>query len=251
MSEPFERIQLVCTPDNEWSILSVLRNGWDSITEVYEHPLLRFFTMEEAAQLRCICSEFVDAVSIAPFEMLTKIPSPDWLESFPNARIKTLYLDQMFIFDTDASAIVAALPSLPTLIMVWMCDNYMEDGAFASMIFAALPSLPALRHLIFMHNSTGNDDFAYALADALPSLKALTLLNVSQNYMNDDGIADDGIADDGIAALAAKLPSLTPLTAVLHSLAVLTDLHLANNSIRAAGKAAIRAAAPPGCKVIF
>ena len=68
MSEPFEKIKLVCTIDNDCSILSVLRNGWDNITEVYEHPLLRYFTMKEACELRAICSEIVDAVSIAPFE---------------------------------------------------------------------------------------------------------------------------------------------------------------------------------------
>jgi len=68
MSNAFEKIKLVCNEEDEWSILSVLRNGWDSITEIYEHPLLRYFTMEEACELRAICSEFVDAVSIAPFE---------------------------------------------------------------------------------------------------------------------------------------------------------------------------------------
>ena len=66
-----------------------MRSGWDSIVIKFEHAIMRFLTMEEAAKVRLVCREFEDAVSIAPFRKLDRVIEPPclpgWLESFPNA----------------------------------------------------------------------------------------------------------------------------------------------------------------------
>ena len=79
---------LACQNDEDCSVLSVLRNGWDSIIETYEHPLLRYFTTKEATVLRSVCSEFKDAVEVSPWDDLqTMIRTNlhDWKVSFPLA----------------------------------------------------------------------------------------------------------------------------------------------------------------------
>ena len=66
-------IGFTCTPTNDCSILSTLRNGCDSITVSYEHPLLRFLTVKEARVFRSLCSECLDATQITPW---TDLNSP-------------------------------------------------------------------------------------------------------------------------------------------------------------------------------
>jgi hypothetical protein len=103
-------IALTCDPDNptsDCSILSTVLNGWDSITEQYEHPILRFFTTKEARELRFICREFLHSVECTPWNDLEtpiscypgyyysdirtmhysplEIGIPFWRKSFPNA----------------------------------------------------------------------------------------------------------------------------------------------------------------------
>jgi len=254
MSEPSERIQLVCTPTKDCSILSVLRNGWDSITEVYTHPLLRFFTMEETAQLRCICSEFVDAVSIAPFKKLRNIiPSLYWCECFPNANVKTLHVYRRDMYVEDAAALAVALPSLKMLTALYLEATFI-GAAGATLLAATLPNLSALTDLELSSNNIG-DAGATALAGALVSLPALTALDLCDNKIGDAGatalagalvslpaltvldLSDNTIGDAGATALAGALPFLPALTA----------LYMTTNHISGTVIAAIRAAA--GCFV--
>lgn len=64
-------IGLTCCPGQDWSILSTLMNGWDS--PGYEHPLLRFFTMREARELRLVSREFKHNVEVTPWNDLTSM----------------------------------------------------------------------------------------------------------------------------------------------------------------------------------
>jgi hypothetical protein len=90
-----EEIGLACNPTQTCSILSTLCNGWDSIDGEYKHPLLRFFTLKEARTLRLICSEFLNAVEITPWDDLSScigrkdIPISEsialYMECFPRA----------------------------------------------------------------------------------------------------------------------------------------------------------------------
>jgi hypothetical protein len=83
-----EEIHLACQNDEDRSILSVLHNGWDSIIETYEHPLLRYFTTKEATVLRSVCSEFKDAVEVTSWDdrsTVIKHSLFDWKNSFPMA----------------------------------------------------------------------------------------------------------------------------------------------------------------------
>jgi hypothetical protein len=69
----FQVIGLTCDPEDpmsDHSILSILRNGCDSITVPYEHPLLRFLTAKEARVFRSLCSECLDATQITPWSDL-------------------------------------------------------------------------------------------------------------------------------------------------------------------------------------
>jgi Ran GTPase-activating protein (RanGAP) involved in mRNA processing and transport len=227
MSEPFERIQLVCTSDNEWSILSVLRNGWDSITEVYTHPLLRYFTIKEAAQLRCVCSEFVDAISIAPFERLPHIiPTrfPDWLESFPNARIGKLNFSVNKIDSAGIAALAAVLPSFTALRILNLGNNVISD--VDTCILA--PALPATLTHLYLYKNSHDDNIgigtagAAAIAAVLPRLNSLTVLNLMCNM----------IGDASMHAIVAVLPT------------TLKNLNLASIGISAAGAVALAATLP-------
>jgi hypothetical protein len=65
---PPQIIGLTCGTNDVRSILSTLRNGCDSIVTEYEHPILRFFNLAESRTLRTVCTEFLDAVEVTPFE---------------------------------------------------------------------------------------------------------------------------------------------------------------------------------------
>ena len=112
-------INLVCGEGEDCSVLSTVRSGWDSIVIQFEHAILRFLTMEEAAEVRLVCREFEDAVSIAPFRMLDRVIEPHrlpgWLASFPNADVREVLLINKKIGPGGAQALAAALPSLTAL----------------------------------------------------------------------------------------------------------------------------------------
>lgn len=77
------------------SVLTLLSSGADRIDERFEHGVLRFFTMREARELRLVCRELADNVSLTPWDDLeTRIGRKDvpirrcldcWRESMPFA----------------------------------------------------------------------------------------------------------------------------------------------------------------------
>jgi len=84
-----EELHLVCQDDEIWSILSILRNGYDRIDKKFIHSLLKYFTTKEATVLRSICKEFKDAVEVTLWDDLkTPIKGSivDWKTSFPAAK---------------------------------------------------------------------------------------------------------------------------------------------------------------------
>lgn len=270
--------RLVCGSGEEHSILSALRNGWDSVEEEYVHALLRFFEMEEATGLRAVCREMADAVSIAPFPVLRRVIRPSrldgWRASFPNASVRTLTLEDPALVGKEPESIfessevpfgllrqrtavelAASLPFLKTLQVLEYNTVKMErDDALA--LFTALPHVSALQTLSLSQCSI-DDAGAIALAAVLPSLTELSELNLAWN----------GLADEGLIALAAALPSLTKLRALnmsinsigdigaialsaqLHNMEALTLLSLLDNEIGNRGKDALLAAARTGCKL--
>jgi len=94
-------IGLTCATDEYWSILSTVRNGYDSIVTKYTHPILRFFTTAEARVLRTVCTEFLDAVEITPVadskthigrtDTPTRLCLERWHASFPNAQAASVH----------------------------------------------------------------------------------------------------------------------------------------------------------------
>jgi len=132
-----QKIGLTCGKEDR-SILSVLRNGWDSIVETYTHALLRFFTTKEARVLRTVCSEFTDAVAITPWhDMTSRIGSPSayrltsvtdrlerWRQCFP-AAIGAKVKDTSHLCTTDFE-FFAGLQSLD----ISLCWGYEPVEAF-------------------------------------------------------------------------------------------------------------------------
>jgi len=133
-------LALTCDPDDpksDWSILSTLRNGCDSITVPYEHPLLRFLTTKEARVFRSLCSECLDAVEITPWnDTETRIGSSSdhkftlvtnelerWRECFP-AAIGAKVKDGSYLRNDDFEFFVG----LHTLNISY-CWGY-DDAAF-------------------------------------------------------------------------------------------------------------------------
>lgn len=147
------------------SILSTLRSGHDRIDEPFEHALLRFFTTYEARELRLVCSEFVDAVSVAPWSgegALTPIRGrlEDWAASFPAA------LDAHASFRDDLTA--AGLAALGGATAV----TYLNLTKARGLTDAALERLSRVRELVV-------DECGEALTAAgLGALPALRLLSM-------------------------------------------------------------------------
>jgi len=158
--------------------------------------------MKEAAQLRNVCSELADAVSIAPFPLLDRIiPShqlPGWLESFPSANIETLDVSGQLIGKDRIRHLNNALPYLTTITTLDLTDATVG---------------------------------VWQIALILPRLSALTTLNLGGTDM----------ANHEVAYLVPALSYLTQLTV----------LNISDNWLTTAAEAAIRAAIPAGCRVMF
>lgn len=289
-SDAEEVVHLVCREGVEdHSILSTLRNGWDSIIGDFEHALLRFFTMEEAAVLRLLCREFEDAVSITPFRVLRRVVQerhlPGWLTAFPNAGVQEVILVGTSISRLDATALAAALPSMAALRTLNLNQCYI-GAAGMSTIAGAFPSMTALTTLDAGSNALNNSG-AEVLAKALPDLTALKTLSLSSNLFDDTAAVDfamelpslralaslclrrNFIGDVGIQWLFAALPRCGALASLdlsgnsfedegaraiavaLPSMAALTSLNVAWNYITDAGEAALVAAVRAGCTLEY
>lgn len=261
----FMETHLVCGDGDNCSVLSVVRHGWYSIVKEYEHAIIRFLTMKEANELRLVCREFEDAVSITPFRVLAirKKRLVDWLACFPNAKVREFhpawgsFLDWphrngRIMFD-DLAAIVACLErSVLTSLEV----TYAGGGGAYQLLDAFVPgddtvhSLPAALKRLELRNSELGSAGACDIANGFPALGGLTALILPGN----------SIDDHGMLALAAALPCLRALetldlrknrmsatgiealAAAFSSLPGLRSLDLGQNRLGSAGAHALSAA---------
>jgi hypothetical protein len=168
-------IGLTCGPDQDCSILSTLMNGWDSLFG-YEHPLLRFFTMKEARELRLVCREFKDNVEVTSWnDPTTSIgrwgTTPVgrhlqlWRECFPMAIAASISLHVDHILRDEDFAFLRGIHTLE------ISDAVITDAAF--------PHLRGIRQLK-LRNCSGFTD------DAFPYLQGIEYLDISGcNHITD------------------------------------------------------------------
>lgn len=214
-------IGLTVLPGLGSSILSILLVGHDSIEVAYEHPLVRFFTMREASELRLVHPELVVAVGVTRFSSGSSIscgrsngsirrrefPLDDlerrwrpsyksygvvcsriasWRACFPaaeclNLRSKSALTDALACARAGALAGILALDTSRFSIAPPNIAEGCLDLSLALPCFAALTTLE-------IGVSCFCDRAASAFAEALPGLKRLTSLQIHDGFFDEPGI---------------------------------------------------------------
>jgi hypothetical protein len=143
------RVWLHCCAEGQWdySVLSDLRNGWDSIEREYEQPIFRFFTMKEACELRLVCREFEDAISITPFRKLTQLIRPHrlpaWQACFPNAEVWEVLLSRQNLGSSETRDLAAIIPSM--LSIYWILYHTLCSGSDTVYLQSYIPLVLVVR----------------------------------------------------------------------------------------------------------
>jgi hypothetical protein len=223
-------IELTCDETTDWSILSTVRNGCDSIEVPYEHPILRFFTTKEARELRLVCSEFLDAVEITPWnDTETRIVNSSdytftcvtdelerWRECFP-AAIGAKVRDNSYLRNDDF-IFFAGLQFLN----ISYCWGY-DDAAFKHLqmvrvlditqdfyepVYNAEITNHALSYLHHIEELTTSDCKGITSYEYIPGIRKLTATQISDNELIPlQGIKElhlrtcRGITEDGFQLL--------------------------------------------------
>ena len=154
-------IGLTCGPGEDHSIMSTLMNGWDSLFG-YEHPLLRFFTMKEARELRLVCPELKHNIEVTSWnDPESKIgrwqyndpyPTPVgrhlqlWRECFPMAISAVISSGKYYTLHDEDFVFLRGIHTLE------ISDAVITDAAF--------PHLRGIQRLT-MHHCSGFTDAAF------------------------------------------------------------------------------------------
>jgi len=204
MSDMDVEIGLVCTPTKDSSILSTVRNGYDSIEVEYDHPIFRFFTMAEAAPMRFVSKEYEDAISVTPFKHVGSRKSDDeseicikpkkfrkWRESFPCAATFGKFYcasNKKSYINLTTNILTRVLPLMPRLQSIQF-PRFEDVTENISKLIPVIPTLTMLNEVCFAWYSDTPD--ILSILKVLP--KSIKILDISGSNICAGGT--DGLVD--------------------------------------------------------